>query len=152
MEEDRGIENSVGFEKGAEVPLEKYSNNLGVLYYDIWWNDEFLLALRTVQMTESEEATFLTSEQGFSLMHLIPRTREEIQLMERETKRRDASKRTFTYKDAKASEKIPRLPPGRFEDVYALMTTYSMMLELLFEDGNNHRKGLDAVRGQLMAM
>ena len=61
---------------------KKYSDNLGVLYYDIWWNDEFLLALRTVQMTESEEATFLTSEQGFSLLHIMPRTWEEIQVME----------------------------------------------------------------------
>jgi hypothetical protein len=154
----REIENSKSVKDSRKILRRHWARNrvsLHTLYYDIWWDDDLLIALRTVQFTEASVATFLTSESAFSLLHLMKRTPAEIQMLERQSQQREKARLTLTLKEWKAAERDPRLPPGTFEETYTLFTTYAMLLEMLFKvEGlpmlNNHALGLDEVRGQML--
>ena len=130
----------------------KNKNNLSIMFYDIHWSEELIMAIRKVEFTESGTATFITSEEGISLLQLLPRSPEEIAVMEGERKLREKTVKTLSYTEAKKMERAPRLPTWRFEDTMMLFTTYALFLEMLFGQNNQHLQGLNAVRGQLMAM
>ena len=55
----------------------KPSKNLNLMHHQVYWTDELLSAIRTVEFTESGEATFLTSEMGLSVLQMMPRTTDE---------------------------------------------------------------------------
>lgn len=130
----------------------EYRVDLNVQFYDMFWSDEMLKAIRTVDFVESDMATFLTSESGLSLLQLMPRTQQEKSEYLLQKKRLAQSKGTLTYADAKNLEKMPRLPPNTWESTYTLLTTWCIFLKMLFGGANGHVQGVDSVRGQLMQL
>ena len=50
----------------------RYEEDLDVQFYSQYRTDEFLKAIRMVELTDSNEATFLTSEAGISALCLLP--------------------------------------------------------------------------------
>ena len=55
----------------------KYKKDLNTIFYDIYWREELVEAIRMTDFTRSNAATFLISELGLSLMLLMPRTEDE---------------------------------------------------------------------------
>ena len=47
------------------------------MFYDLYWGEELMKAIRTADYTRFNAATFLTSELGLSLMLLMPRIEDE---------------------------------------------------------------------------
>jgi len=134
--------------------FREFVNDLDLVWYRIYWSEVLLEAIRKVKLTASDRATFLMSELAFSLLALMPYTREEVALMEEEAQLRKDTKHTLTYTDAKKAKKQPRFPPGHMEEVLTLFTMYSLVLRVMFggPNKNAHAFGLNLVRGQLKSM
>ena len=54
----------------------KYKKDINTIFYDIYWGEDLMKAIRTADVTRSNAATFLTSEPGLSLMLLMSRTED----------------------------------------------------------------------------
>ena len=121
----------------------RYKRDLNVNFYDIYWDEEILTALRKVALTKSGRATYQTSETCISPLLLMPHLDEVRLEIEKEYQRRKAAGRNVTVADLKKAERTPRLPPLRWEDLVLLMTTYALFLEILFTSNNEHLKGLN---------
>ena len=64
----------------------------------------------------------------------------------------DQLKGTLTYTETKQFQKVPRLPSTTWEEMSMLLTTYSLFLEMLFGNKNEHLRGVDEVQREVMAM
>ena len=126
--------------------------SLGVLYYDIFWTDELLTAIRKVEFIDCDTASFENSESGISLLNLMPRSTQEQKKITRLHKEKSESKGTWTASDERKLYRRPRTPPGTYERTLTLYTTWAMFLEMLFTKNNAHLKGLNEVRKTLMGM
>ena len=130
----------------------KNKKDLNTMFYDIYWGEELLKSIRIADFTRSNMATFLTSELGLSMMLLLPRTEEEIILMDAEWERRRRAGKNVTTADYKAAEKAPRMPPLRWDEVCLLFTTWALMLKMLFGERNAHLLGLNSIRQHVMTL
>ena len=130
----------------------KFQGNINVLAYDIHFVKELLEAIRKVEFVDGPQATFLTVENGLSLMNLMPKSREEMARLDADQKLRDITAATATFADAKKRHKAPRLPPTQYDSLTNLLTVYALFLEMLFTDKNLHLRGLNDVRRALMSM
>ena len=130
----------------------KNKRDLNTIFYDIYWGEELMKAIRTADFTRSNAATFLTSEMGLSLMQLMPRTEDERIELDMERERRKRAGKNVTLAECKAAEKAPRMPPLRWDEVLTLFTTWGKLLEMLFGDNNAHLQGLNAVRRHLLSL
>ena len=130
----------------------QYEDDLDVQFYSQFWTDEFLKAIRTVEFTESDEASFVTSETGISALCLLPKSTKEVAKLKRDKLAMIAAKGNISVADAKKLQRRPRMPPAEWEPMVTLLTTYSMLLRMLFGRRNNHLKGVDQVRRVLMKL
>ena len=62
------------------------------------------------------------------------------------------TKGTWTQSDEQKAYREPQCPPGTYERILMLYTTYAIFLEMLFSKANAHLGGLNHVRRQLMGM
>ena len=111
-----------------------------------------MTAIRKVELTESGEATFLTSDSRLSIIQMLPVGPTEEAQLEYERILRGKTRTTLTYSEAKTAAKAPRLPPRTYESTLMLLTTYALFIEMLFGKNNAHLQGINAIRGQLMSM
>ena len=130
----------------------KHQGSLNHQYYNIWWPDEFVKAIRMVEPVESGQACFLTSCLGMSLLNLLPRSAAEIAIIKKDKRARDKAMSNLTFAEAKQIEKAPRLPPTTYEGTLMLLTTWALFLAMLFTEHNEHLQGVDEVRARLMEM
>ena len=144
--------NEANLQRILDKEWGKHASDLNLMHYKVYWTDELLSSIRTVEFTESGKATFLTSEMGLSVLQMMPRTAAEEDNFKKERRVRAKSNETLTYSEAKRFERAPRLPPGTWEETAALLTTYSLFLEMLFGLNNEHRRGVDEVRQTLMSL
>ena len=124
--------------------------------YAMDWPDDMLSAIRQARPYESSEADFLTSELGLSPMALLPRSRnEQIKIREDKRAKKKANRgmnMTEARAEAKRANKTPRLPPTDWEGLATLLSSYSIVLDILFYGDNAHRVGVDKIRGSMMAL
>ena len=117
-------------------------------FFDIYWPEALMRAVRKVEFVKSSRATFITSEAGISMINLLPWSREGLTLMKKEREVREACALP-TYSEAKKQQQQPRLPPTSWADTVALLTTYTLFLEMLFRHKNHHFLGIEGIIGQL---
>ena len=129
-----------------------HAKNINLMHYQVFWTDELLSAIRTVEFTEAGKATFLTSELGLSILQLMPRTTEEEGRMNAVRRAKAKAGGIISYAEARKFERAPRLPPRTWEETATLLLTYSLFLEMLFGRKNEHLDGVQAVRRNLMAL
>jgi hypothetical protein len=67
-------------------------------------------------------------------------------------KRRKRAGKNVTTADYKATEKAPRMPPLRWDEVCTLFTTWALLLKMLFGEKSAHLLGLNAVRRHLLSL
>ena len=130
----------------------KYKRDLDTMFYNIYWGEELLKSIRTADFTRSNAATFLTSEMGLSPMLLMPRTEDEIIQMELERERRMRAGKHVTLADYKAAEKVPRMPPLRWDEVCTLFTTWALLLKMLVGRNSAHLLSLNAIRRHVLSL
>ena len=56
----------------------EYQGNLSRQYYDIFWTDELLTAIRKVAFVETDTVDFVSSETGISLINFMQRAEAEM--------------------------------------------------------------------------
>ena len=111
-----------------------------------------MTAIWKVILTHSSCATYRTSEMGFSMLALMPRSEDEWIDIKNEYQQRRAAGKNVTTTDLQKSERQPRMPPTRWEDVIVLFTTYTLLVEMLFTQNYAHLQGINSVQRQLMMM
>ena len=84
-----------------EQEWSKNRGNLNVQFYDIYWVEDLLTAIRKVLFTKSARATYATSESCLSPLLLMPVTEERRLEIESEFQRRLAAGRNVTMADLK---------------------------------------------------
>ncbi len=92
---------------------DKYKTRIDVQFYNIYWCEDILMALRKVILTKSARATFTTSKTCISLLLIMPQSEEARQNIKNEYQRRVTAGKTVTMSDLKKAEKQPRLPPHK---------------------------------------
>ena len=134
--------------------FKRFEEDINLDFHRIYWVDKLMESLRKVELAAMDHCSFLTSEEGLSILLLMPFSPEEKSLMELEKRRKQLSKGNWSYADAKRAEKLPRIPPGRYSEVIQLLTTYGLVLQVLFgsHKSNRHLAGVNAVRAQLKMM
>ena len=131
---------------------KKTGNALNTTFFDIDWPDDMLKAIRTARPYESAEADFLTSEMGIAPMALLPRSRDETRAIQAEKRAMERANNVMTLTESRRISNRPRMPPKTWEKTCALLTTYSLLVEMLFTGEGEHAEGLDDVRRALKAL
>ncbi len=131
---------------------EKYEVNLSCMFYKIYWIEDLIKAIRKGAFTHSNIATYRTSEMGLSMLLLMPWTEEQQINIEQEFERRKTAGKTITIADLGRAERVPRMPPSRWEDIIILFTTWSNLMEILFMRKNDRFMGMDSLRRYMMGL
>ena len=124
----------------------------GALLYNIYWKDEFIVAIRTVNFCSGNSAAFHTSMAGLSILNLMPWDKSNKTAYKRDQVAKKKTETTRTYAEEKKMYKHARFPPTRYERLCILLTSYGLLLEMLFTANNSHQRGVMDVRDQLQSM
>jgi hypothetical protein len=130
----------------------KNEMNLNTMFYGVYWSEDLIKSIRKGTFTTANVATYRTSESALSMLALMPRTEEERIEIEQEYQRRKDAGKNVTTGDLKAAARKPRMPPTRWEEVLMLLTTWALLLEMLFGERNQHLQGINAIRRHLMSL
>ena len=125
---------------------------LGGMFYNVYWSDDLITAIRTLNLCTCTTPSYATAMDGLSMLHLLPWSQEDIRSHEREQKIRHKTAGTRTYAEERKLSKAARLPPTNYERILLLLTTYVQLLEMLFTEHNSHQEGVVTVRNQLLSM
>ena len=96
----------------------------GVLFYNIYWSEELIAAIRTLNLCSCITPTYATAMDGISILHMLPWSREDKINHERDHAIRNKTARTRTYAEEKKFLKSARLPPTMYERTMMLLTTH----------------------------
>ena len=91
--------------------FQRFEDNINLDFHRIYWVDKSMESLRKVELVVMDHYLFLTSEEGLSILLLMPFSPEEKSLMEVEKQRKQLSKGNWSCADTKRAEKLPRVPP-----------------------------------------
>ena len=86
------------------------------------------------------------------MLLLMPVTMEQRIKYENEWQRRREVGKNVTTTDLEKAEKRPRMPPTRWEDATMLLTTWALLVKMLFGGHNAHLKGVNAIRRHLLSL
>ena len=117
----------------------------------MYWEDDLLQVIRTVDFTQGLPPCFLTSGAKAAPLAFMERTTAKIGLLEANRSARGKTT-VWSFAEAKKDLKAPRLPPVDIKDANSLFTTYAAYLRMMFGARNAHLLGLNAVRARLRAM
>ena len=117
----------------------------------VYWEDNLLQAIQTVDFTQGLPSCFLTSAAKAAPLAFLERSIAEIKLLEANRRARGKTT-TWSFAKAKKDMKAPRLPPVDIKDANSLYTTYAAYLNMMFGPRNTHLLGLNVVRARLRAM
>ena len=129
----------------------KLKTDLNSDFATVYWEDDLLQAIRTIDFTQGLPPCFLTSATKAASLAFMDRSIAEIKLLEA-NRRAKGQTTTWSFAEAKKDLKAPRLPPVEIKDANSLYTTYAAYLNMMFGPRNTHLIGLNAVRARLRAM
>ena len=146
--------------KDAKILLEGafalYLNDVDRQVIEVLWIEDLVKAIMDVDLAPQKHATFLSSMQGLSILLFLAYTPDEVAEIRREEALRGLTEHNLDIVQARKELKAPRLPPRTFADLTLLLTTYAIVLRMLFdpkkEGRNAHLEGVNSVRQQLFLM
>ena len=119
----------------------KLKTDLNSDFATVYWEDDLLQAIWTVDFTQGLPPCFLTSGAKAAPLASLERTIAEIGLLE--ANRRARRKTTvWSFAEAKKDLKAPRLPQVDIKDANSLFTTYAAYLNMMVGERNAHPIGL----------
>ena len=90
--------------------------------------------------------TFLMSMCGISILNFLPWSKDDEDRYMLERAARKKTEATRTYAEEKKMKDHARYPPTTYEKALLLITTYALVLEMLFSTRNEHQQGVVAVK------
>ena len=93
------------------------------ILYSIFWEDDFIGAIRTTRLSRAKIVRFATSMAGIGMLNLMPWSQEDIDSYYRDREAKAKTAATRTEADEKEAWKNARLPPTRYEAAMVLFTT-----------------------------
>ena len=115
----------------------KLKTDLDSDFASVYWEDDLLQVIRTVDFTQGLPPCFLTSAAKAAPLAFMERSVAEIKLLEANRRARGITT-TWSFAEAKKDLKAPRLPPVDIKDANSLFTTYAAYLNMMFAGRNAH--------------
>ena len=128
--------------KAQQTNIDAQSNR-------VWFGEDTADDIRAAKFAHSPVANAARTEKGLSVMLFIRRTAKQISEYEEEELAWKATK-TPTIEELKKRLKAERLPPTNLDTANKVLTTYSLVLKILFGNKSAHKFGLDEIRAALL--